>query len=137
MNFAHLHLLLNHIPVIGAMMGFALFVLSFFKGNGDLKRASLIVFAAIALLSIPTFLTGFGAQDMIEHAPGISAALIERHESSALLSIWFIEITGALALVGLWQISSRHTCGALERDRHPAVFAFDRGPHDKDWEHGW
>jgi uncharacterized membrane protein len=151
MNFAHLHLLLNHFPVIGAMLGFALFALSFFKGNGDLRRASLIVFAAIALLSIPTFLTGFGAQFMIQRAPSVSTALIERHESSALLSIWFILVTGALSLVGLWQshrsgrvanwnviailLFSLFTVGLMVRTgntggeiRHPEVWANPAAP---------
>ena len=102
MNYAHLHLLLNHVPVIGAFVGLGLFLISFFGKNEDLRRASYIVFAAIALLTIPAFLSGFGAQQMIK-GPGVSDALITRHESSALLSLWFIELTGSLALIGLWQ----------------------------------
>ena len=102
MNYAHLHLLLNHVPVIGAFVGVGLLVISFFGKNEDLRRSSYIIFAAIALLTIPAFLSGFGAQQMIQ-GPGVSDALIRRHESSALLSLWFMEITGALALVGLWQ----------------------------------
>jgi len=101
-NYAHLHLLLNHVPVIGAFVGLGLFLISFFGKNEDLRRASYIVFAAIALLTIPAFLSGFGAQQMIK-GPGVSDALITRHESSALLSLWFIELTGSLALIGLWQ----------------------------------
>lgn len=102
MNYAHLHLLLNHIPIIGMIIGFGLFLVSFVGKNQDLRRAAYIVFVGVALLSIPAFLTGFAAQDMIK-GPNVSDALIRRHEGSALLSIWFIELTGALALVGLWQ----------------------------------
>ena len=58
---------------------------------------------ASRFLSIGTFLTGFGAQAMLTGKPGISDALIQRHEGSAMLTIWFVEITGALAAVGLWQ----------------------------------
>jgi uncharacterized membrane protein len=101
-NYAHLHLLLNHVPVIGSIIGLGLFLISFFGKNEDLRRASYIVFAAIALLTIPAFLSGFGAQQMIK-GPGASDALIRRHEGSALLSLWFMELTGALALIGLWQ----------------------------------
>jgi uncharacterized membrane protein len=102
MNYAHLHLLLNHFPIIGTMVGLGLFLISFFGRNGDLRRGSYIVFAAIALISIPTFLSGFGAQLMIK-GPGVADALLQRHQSSALLSLWFMEATGALALIGLWQ----------------------------------
>lgn len=104
MNFAHLHLLLNHFPVIGMLIGVALFLISFIGKNADLRRASFIVFAAIAFLSIPTFLTGYGARSMIEGTPGVSTPLLDKHESTALLSIWFILVTGSLALIALWQI---------------------------------
>jgi uncharacterized membrane protein len=101
-NYAHLHLLLNHVPVIGSIVGLGLFLISFFGKNEDLRRASYIIFAAVALLTIPAFLSGFGAEQMIK-GPGVSDALISRHEGSALLSLWFMELTGALALIGLWQ----------------------------------
>lgn len=103
MNFAHLHLLLNHFPIIGTMIGCGLFLVSFFGKNEDMRRASYILLATMALLTIPTFLSGFGAQIMIGKQPGVSGALIERHEGSAMLALWFMEATGALALVGLWQ----------------------------------
>src|SRR5581483_4917365 len=102
-NFAHLHLLLNHIPIIGTIIAVSLFLISFFERNQDLRRSSLIIFAAVALLTIPTFVSGFGAQSNIIDQPGISTALIERHEGSAILSFWSMEVTGALAVAGLWQ----------------------------------
>lgn len=102
-NFAHLHLLLNHFPVVGTIIGFFLFVLSLVGNNEDLRRASLLIFAGLALLTIPTFVSGFGAQADITGQPGVPDALMERHEGAAMLSFWFVEITGALALVALWQ----------------------------------
>ncbi len=102
MNYAELHLLLNHFPIIGTIVGLGLFLVSFVGKNDDLRRGSYIVFVAIALISIPTFLSGFGAQLMIK-GPGVSDALLQRHQGAALLSLWFMEATGALALAGLWQ----------------------------------
>jgi len=102
-NYEHLHLLLNHFPIIGSFIATGLFLASFFgKNNRDMRRSSYIVFVGVALLTIPAFLTGFAAQQMLK-APGIVEALVRRHESSALLSIWFMMITGALALIGLWK----------------------------------
>jgi hypothetical protein len=105
MNFAHLHLLFNHVPVIGVIVGYGLFLTSFVgRGkNEDLRRGSLIVFVAIALLTVPAFLSGVGAQQMLKLQPGISNALMDRHEGAALLAFWFVEATGVFALVGLWQ----------------------------------
>ena len=107
MNFAHIHLLLNHIPVIGSTIGFGLFFISLFGKNDDLRRGSLIIFAAMALVAIPAFASGKGAQLMLKEKPGISDAFVERHEGAAMLALWFLEATGALALAGLWQFHRR------------------------------
>jgi uncharacterized membrane protein len=102
-NLAHLHLLLNHFPIIGTIVGLGLFLTSLVGKNDDLKRAGLIILAVIALLSLPTFFSGVGAQAVIQDRPDVSADLINRHEGAAILSLFFMEITGGLSLVGLWQ----------------------------------
>src|SRR5580700_746717 len=104
LNFAHLHLLLNHFPIIGMVLGFALFLVSFWGKNQDLRRSSLMIFAGIALLTIPTFLSGFGARLAIQPMPDFSDPLVQRHEGSALLSLWFMLATGAFSLVELWRM---------------------------------
>jgi len=103
MNFPHLHLLLNHWPIIGTFIAFGLFVVSLLKGNGDFRRSSLIIFAVIAFLTIPSFMTGVGAQEVMKGQVGISAALMQRHEGAALLTLGLMLITGGLALAGLWE----------------------------------
>lgn len=105
MNYEHLHLLLNHFPIIGSFIGAGLLLASFFGKNDDLRRSSYVVFIGIALLTIPAFLTGFAAAQML-HGGAVSDALVRRHEGSALLSIWFMMITGSLALIGLWKSQS-------------------------------
>src|SRR5579863_6702011 len=105
-DIAHWHLLLNHFPIIGTMIALALYLTSFFEKMKDLRQTSLIVFVAVALLTIPAFMTGIGAQVTLVDQPGISLALIQRHEGAAELAIWFVEIAGALALIGLWESSN-------------------------------
>ena len=61
MDLAHIHLLLNHFPVIGTIIGGGLFLISLITNSDDLKRASLVVLLGIALLSIPTYMSGNGA----------------------------------------------------------------------------
>ena len=104
MDFPHLHLLLNHFPVIGTIVGAGLFLISLLaKKTEDMRRSSLIVFVVMALLTIPAFMTGVGAQEKMVADPTVSNALIQRHEGAAELAVWFMEITGALAVVALWQ----------------------------------
>src|SRR5258706_3158033 len=107
MNFAHLHLLLNHFPIIGTIVGLGLFLISLLGKNEDLRRASLIIFPAMALLAIVAFFSGVGAQGAIRKAPGISEALIDRHQGAARLAMLFLETTAALSLVALWRAQGK------------------------------
>ena len=103
MNLAHLHLLLNHFPIIGTIVALGLLIGSFIGKNDDLKRSALIIFAAIALITLPAFFSGVGAQRVVRKDPGISTAVIDRHEGAAILAMFLMLITGALALVELWK----------------------------------
>jgi hypothetical protein len=104
MDLTHIHLLLNHFPTIGMIIGGGLFLLSLIAKSEDLKRASLTVLVGIALISIPTYMSGNGAQDAIKAVPGVSKSLIETHEGAALEGIAFMEVLGVFAWLGLWQL---------------------------------
>lgn len=122
MNLPHLHLLLNHFPVIGMMIAFGLFVAGLLWKSDDLKRASLVIFLGISLLSIATYVTGNAAGeaicDGVDHldgqdaiAPdkpcrlplGASRAIIQMHEDAAFTALGFMELCGVFAWLGLWQ----------------------------------
>jgi len=103
MDLAHIHLLLNHFPTIGFLIGGGLFLLSLIMNSDDLKLGSLVVLLGIALISIPTYMSGNGAQDVIKSMPGVSRTLIEAHEGAALVAMVFMLATGAFAWLALWQ----------------------------------
>jgi hypothetical protein len=105
MNLANLHLLLNHWPIIGTMITFALFLVSLVGGRDDFKQVSLAMFSLIALLSIPAYMSGYAAQESLKDSPDISMNLIQTHQGAALLAFAFMEATGAVSLVGLWRFS--------------------------------
>jgi hypothetical protein len=101
MNPAHLHIIINHIPVIGIPFGTALLVWGFLRKSHEVKQAGLLVFVAIALVTIPTFLTGKAAEDVVEHLPGVSEELIENHERAATIALIATSILGGLSLLRL------------------------------------
>ena len=103
MNLAHVHLLLNHFPTVGMIVGLGLFLVAIAAKSDDLKRASLVVFFGIALLAIPVFATGTSARLALAHTPEVSTAAIDAHETAAFEGLWLMELTGALAWIGLWQ----------------------------------
>jgi uncharacterized membrane protein len=103
LNLAHVHLLLNHFPTVGMVVGLCVFLTSFVIKSDDLKRTSLGIFFFIALLSLPTFATGTAAELALENTPDVSKAGIIAHEGAAFLALGCMELTGALAWLGLWQ----------------------------------
>src|SRR5712691_30958 len=102
-NFVHMHLLLNHVPTVGTIIALGVLLLAFAKRSEDMKRAALALFFAIALVSLPTYMTGYSAQKAVKNRPGVSTALIQRHQSAALFALIFMEATGVVAWFGLWQ----------------------------------
>ncbi len=103
MNFVHLHLLLNHVPTVGTIVAFGLLLMAFAKKSDDLTRGSFALFFAIALVSLPTYMTGYSAEAVVKERPGVNLELIALHQSSALLALVFMEATGVAAWFGLWQ----------------------------------
>src|SRR4051812_2357700 len=102
MNPAHLHLLLNHLPVIGFGIGLALYVVAIVSKKLDLQRAGLVILFLAAAFTIITYVSGNDAREMLKKTPGISDPLMEAHETAALVAFVFMEITGFFSWIGLW-----------------------------------
>lgn len=103
MNLPHIHLLLNHFPIIGTIIALALLVFALIGKSEDLKRASLVILAGIALLALPTYMSGNGAAQALQKLPGVSKNAIAAHNLAAMISMVFVELTGMFAWLGLWQ----------------------------------
>jgi hypothetical protein len=108
----HIHLLLNHFPVIGFMIGLGLFFIAIIAKSEHLRVASLVVLVAISIIAIPTYVTGNAAGEAIcgvaANLPGACKDgtprfLIDQHEGVALLGLFWMVLTGGLAWLGLWQ----------------------------------
>jgi uncharacterized membrane protein len=101
MNWAHVHLLLSHLPVIGTIFGVLLLLLALLRKSEELKRVSLGVFVLTALISLPVYFTGEPAEEMVEHLPGVAESLIDRHKDAALFALLMAGAAGIVALAGL------------------------------------
>jgi uncharacterized membrane protein len=102
-NSAHLHVVLNHVPTIGFCVGLVIFLIGLARRHDSLKRTGLTVFFVVANVSIATYVTGVGAEELIRDRPGVSAMAIRAHEDAALLAFAFMETTGFFAWLALWQ----------------------------------
>lgn len=101
MGLAHLHLVLNHVPIVGTLVAGIIFVIALRWRNPQLERLALGFLLAFALLTIPVYLTGEPAEHVAERLPGVAEAVIERHEDAALAALVAVEVLGASAVAGL------------------------------------
>ncbi|MBC6608826.1 hypothetical protein H8B13_18530 [Hymenobacter sp. BT188] len=114
MNPAHWHLLINHVPILGSLFGLLLLLLAVvLRTQPVLLRTGLATLLVAALLTIPTQVSGDGAEETVEDLPGVSEALIHAHEEAAELSFWVMEATGVLALISLLLLARGHTRAGL------------------------
>jgi hypothetical protein len=102
-SYLHWHLLLNHFPSIGVAIAIALLVSGLYKRSEDLTRASLVLFAIIGLLTIPTYVTGAAARGALEGTRDVSSAAIQAHQDAATYGLIALLITGWVAWLALWQ----------------------------------
>lgn len=112
LSATHLHLLLNHVPTVGFVIGLGLFIIGLIAKSDHLRVASLVVLVGISLVTVPVFVTGGAAQQRIctpSNVPGpcpdemVSRTLIEMHEGAAFLAMYLIFLVGGFAWLALWQ----------------------------------
>ena len=121
MDTTHLHLLLNHVPTIGFVVALGFYIVSFIGKSDHLKQASLVLMVGIAFLTIPTYVTGNAAWNHIQNLDEMHQSAVETHEGAAFLAMVAIQITGALAFLGLWSL--RRT-GELSSAATAVIFIF-------------
>ncbi len=109
MNAAHIHLVLNHFPLVGLAFSFFILALGLFRSNENYAKVGLFIILVSGLLSVPTYLAGEPAEEIIEKLPGFSEKLVEAHEEAAELAIWFIGLTALAAAGTLWIYGKKTT----------------------------
>jgi uncharacterized membrane protein len=102
MNFAHIHLVLNHIPIIGIPVALVFLAYGMWTKHAVMTRFSLLVLAVVAVSVLPVYLTGEPAEEVVEHLPGVGESFIESHEDAGKLSFILTLITGSVALLAFF-----------------------------------
>ena len=109
MNAAHLHLVLNHIPVLGAIISFVLVLAILVKKDPGLKSLSLWWFVLIGALGAVVYLTGEPAEESVEHLSWFQENFVERHEDTALWALIVTEVLALMGVFGLYLQKKKHT----------------------------
>ncbi len=102
MNDAHLHLVLNHLPIIIPMIGLLVLIGGMIFKSEVVKRTAYLILMLGAIATIPTFATGEGAEEVIEELAGVDENLIKTHEEIAEKFAILCYVLGGISLLGLW-----------------------------------
>jgi hypothetical protein len=107
MNLDHLHLLLNHVPTVGALAALALLLLGFVRRNEHLTHVGLEALYVAALLTLPVYVSSAGAYRELSNAAGVSDIAMRMHQDAALWGFAVTECAGLVAWIALWH-TRRH-----------------------------
>jgi hypothetical protein len=101
MDIAYLHIVTNHIPIIGIPFALFILLLGIWRKSDELKAVGLLSFAVLGIATLGVFLLGQGGEDFVEELTGVSHDAIEDHEQMGLISLVAVSITAVLSLFGL------------------------------------
>ncbi|MCT4560733.1 MAG: hypothetical protein N4A41_05075 [Crocinitomicaceae bacterium] len=99
MDQAHLHLLFNHMPILGSLFGMILLLVGLVKSSRTVQRTGLWTLFLTAILTLPAFFTGEGAEHATEHLIGSSHAMMHEHEELAEKALIFSLVLGLVSIV--------------------------------------
>lgn len=102
MTSAHLHLMLNHIPLFGLLFGGGLLLYAMARGSDLVTRIAMVFFVVAGLGAGATYLTGEGAEEVVEDLAGVTHETIEVHEEVALFALIGTAVLGGLSLLFLF-----------------------------------
>jgi uncharacterized membrane protein len=100
MNPAHIHLLVNHLPIVGFAIGVVLLLATMVRrGERGLFLASMIVIVISGAGGLAAQLTGEPAEEIVEGLPDVPESLIGKHEDAGKIATIIASITTVLGIV--------------------------------------
>lgn len=101
MDQTHIHLMITHLPIFGALLGALVLAFGLWKKSPATISAAYGVLVLSAIGAGISYLTGEGAEEAVEHLPGVLESRIEQHEDFALYALISLLALGVVALTGL------------------------------------
>ncbi len=102
MNDAHLHLVVNHFPIIGTILGLGILITGIIFKSNSVKNTAYVLFIVAAIFAAFSMATGEGAEEMVENMPSIGKEIIHEHEEMAEKLAIVLYALGVISLIGLF-----------------------------------
>ena len=108
MNDAHLHMVVNHFPIIGTIFGLGILIAGIFFKNSVIKNVAYVIFVVAAIFSAVSMATGEGAEEIAEKLPSVTDQIIHEHEEMAEKLAVVLYALGLVSLIGLYLNFKNH-----------------------------
>jgi uncharacterized membrane protein len=102
-SWSHVHILVGVFPSFGLAFVLCFYIPGMLTGNNGIARTCLALFAVLALLSIPTYLSGNGSMAVLAANPKIPKDMMNAHYGWGIAALVALILTGVAALVALWR----------------------------------
>jgi uncharacterized membrane protein len=108
MNDAHLHMVVNHFPIIGTIFGLGILITGILLKNNVIKNVAYVLFIVTAIFAAISMGTGEGAEEIVEDFPSIGDKVIHEHEEMAEKLALVLYALGFVSLIGLFLNFKNH-----------------------------
>ena len=102
MNDAHLHMVVNHFPIIGTILAIGILIAGLFTKNNGIKNTSYFLFILAAIFGALSMGTGEGAEELVKDLPDVGWKIIHEHEEIAEKLALLLYVLGLLSVVALY-----------------------------------
>ena len=102
MNDAHLHMVVNHFPIIGTILGLGILITGIILKNNSVKNTAYFLFVVAAIFAAFSMGTGEGAEELVEDMPSVGKQIIHEHEEMAEKLAIVLYVLGVISLGGLF-----------------------------------
>ncbi|HQX45478.1 MAG TPA: hypothetical protein PK209_13025 [Saprospiraceae bacterium] len=100
MDQTHVHLLINHLPIFGSILGVMVLVHALWMDSKQTSMAAYNLFIVSAIGAGIAYFTGEAAEETVENIQGISENVIDIHEDVAVYALVSIIALGVLSILG-------------------------------------
>jgi len=107
MNEAHIHMLVNHFPIIGLFFGLGVLLFGVVKKNLTLKSTAYVMLIICVIFGQLAMMTGDKAEHFVEDLPGFTHKIVHEHEEAAEAFMIPMYILGLVSIVGLYAQSKK------------------------------
>ncbi len=101
MNPAYLHLLVNHLPVVGALVATVLLAVATVRRTAEGALYAYVALIVVAILAIVAYVTGNFAPPALAHVAGVTPDRITYHQVAAMVAMIVAILAGLLAAIPL------------------------------------